>query len=160
MPNIKKINFVRDITLGLNDSCYIQYECCRSTHLRAPSQTMQTNSSIRFQLLKHWHHSCCGQKNELSEFIETFRLGIVRPGIPYSKFPISSFLQFLRIWFDFFKILGWKVSFFGLCICPEGDSGHRLTGGPGPEKITSYGEFLNQSISICFIGQYASYIII
>ncbi len=28
---------------------------------------------------------------------------------------MSAFLQFLRIWFDFCKISGWKVSFFGVC---------------------------------------------
>ncbi len=55
------------------------------------------------------------ERNLLTSY--KINLGIVASGVPYIKFriPISTFLQFLRIWFDFFKISGWKVSSFGIC---------------------------------------------
>ncbi len=50
--------------------------------------------------------------------VEKFQIleyGFFTSGIPYIKFPTSAFLQFLRIWFNFFKISGWKLFKFEVC---------------------------------------------
>ena len=50
---------------------YVQCECCRSTHLRGPSLTMQTAFFIGFRLLNLLLQNYRGPKKQLCELIET-----------------------------------------------------------------------------------------